>query len=175
MTVWETHTRQAGKRAIVVGCAFFFFFLCVWAERGPTPSWLPTHPLPFSTCAECQTHSVEAEGRTESTPLMSSSPPLVPTLAPILCYSTLGQPAARGVTGEGRRGEAGPTLGQDRSQNRSVPRVPQKISLFCCLWVSLSVCVFLDCDLRSRLVCSLRRASCEVPSVCSCWKAHDLF
>lgn len=48
--------------------------MCV-GRTEPTPSWLPTHPLPFSTCAECQTHSVEGAGRTESTPMMSSSPP----------------------------------------------------------------------------------------------------
>lgn len=32
----------------------------VWAERGPVPSWLPTHPLPFSTCTECQTHNQQS-------------------------------------------------------------------------------------------------------------------
>lgn len=141
MTVSKNHTRQAGKRAIVVGCAFF----CV-GRTGPTPSWLPTHPLPFSTCAECQTRSVEGVGRTESTPLMSSSPPGPHTGS----YSLLQRSGPASSKRSDRQSKAGPALGQswhlviqspEVSQQCLVPRVLQRSALLCCLWVSLSVCL----------------------------------
>lgn len=118
----------------------------MWAEQGPIPSWLPTHPLPFSTCAECQTHSVEGAGRTESTPLMSSSTPGPHTGS----YSLLQHVTPASSKRSDRQSKAGPRLGQswhlviqspEVSQQCFVPRVLQRIALLCCLWVSQSECV----------------------------------
>ncbi|KAG8003863.1 Ras-related protein Rab-28, partial [Nibea albiflora] len=58
--------------------------------------------------AQCQTHSVEGVGRTESTPLMSSSPPGPHTGS----YSLLQHTGPASSKRSDRQEEAGPTLGQ---------------------------------------------------------------
>lgn len=79
MTVSKTHTWGAGKKAIVVGWAASF--LC-GPNAANTLVWLPTHSLPFSTCAECQTRSIEGVALSQT--LWWAPVPLIPTLALIL-------------------------------------------------------------------------------------------
>ncbi|TWW55293.1 hypothetical protein D4764_09G0003420 [Takifugu flavidus] len=79
-----------------------------------------------------------------------TSSPLLPTLAPILCFGASGLPAARGVTGKARlrlrRARAGTSYFNGSSQGISQDRSP----VFVCGYPKVCVqgCVLADCDVR---------------------------
>lgn len=153
----------------------------VWAERRPVPSWLATHPLPFSTCRVARPTTLrEPAVRPESTTLMSSSTPAPHTGSHSLFSACW--PCQRQKEWQAKPGCAygGPALALRTST--VAPRVFHRTARPC-LSADIPKCVYKDVFWQivmwelclSACCCCKPTVRWQLPCVCSSWGARDVF